>query len=471
MKRSPLLLPSLLSVLMSTAAAAPLRGLWVDAFGSGFKNETEIKKLVQDARTLGLNALFAQVVRRADCYCLKSTFPVTEDINVPKGFDPLEVLIREAHSAGLQVHAWVIVHAMTSSEVALPRNPLHPINAHGLDEFADTWLTFNNAGEALVSKDYYFDLAHPGVVKFFADGLRSLAQNYALDGIMLDRIRYPDPVKISAPIWGYNPYSLSRYFRETGATRIPLPQDRKWMDWRRDQVSLLVKHLYLEVKNAKPSIWFSAATITYGPPPKTQEGFKTTRTYAEVLQNWPQWLKEGFLELNVMMNYKRQSKAPQDQWYAGWVDFAAKQAGVNASGIAWYLNDFAGIQAQTQKAVNTHMGWAGYSYRFPNLGNYTSNPTVTTEYEALKNLLPSGEAFDGAPLPSTSLKGQLKGKEVSGIAVELWKSGKLLARTVTDATGYFGFTQLPVGSVELRVLKVRKTLNVQERRVNDAGVY
>ncbi|GEM47823.1 family 10 glycosylhydrolase [Deinococcus cellulosilyticus] len=460
----------LLSALLSTAAAAPLRGLWVDAFGPGFKTETEIRKLVQDARTMGLNTLFPQVVRRADCYCLKSTFPVTEDPAMPRGFDPLDVLIREAHKAGMQVHAWVIIHGMTNSEVTPPQNPLHPINAHGLDEFADTWLTFNNAGEAYTGRDYYFDLAHPGVVKFFADGLRSLAQNYELDGIMLDRIRYPDPVKISAPIWGYNPYSLSRYFRETGATSVPIPQDRKWSDWRREQVSLLVKHLFLEVKSVKPRAWFSAATITYGAAPKTTEEFKTTRTYGEVLQNWPQWLREGYLELNVMMNYKRQSKAPQDQWYAGWVDFAAKQAGVNASGIAWYLNDFAGIQAQTQKALEAGMGWAGYSYRFPTLGNYMSNPVVTTEYEGLKNLLPAGEAFDVAPLPSTSLKGRLKGKETSGVAVELWKSGRLVARTVTDATGYFGFTQLPSGKVELRVLKTRKTITLQNNRVNDAGL-
>ncbi|WP_051965121.1 family 10 glycosylhydrolase [Deinococcus misasensis] len=461
----------LLSLLLSTASAAPLRGLWVDAFGPGFKTEAEIQKLVQDARTMGLNTLFAQVVRRADCYCLKSTFPVTEDPEVPQGFDPLAVLIREAHKANLQVHAWVIIHGMTSSEVTPPKNPAHPINAHGLDEFADTWLTFNNAGEAFTGRDYYFDLAHPGVVKFFADGLRSLAQNYDLDGIMLDRIRYPDPVKVSAPIWGYNPYSLSRYFKETGATQVPEPQDVAWTRWRRDQVSLLVKNLYLQVKTVKPRVWFSASTITYGPAPKTSAEFKTTRTYNEVLQDWPLWLKDGYLELNVMMNYKRQNKAPQDQWYAGWVDFARQQAGVNASGIAWYLNTFADIQAQTRKAQSAGMGWAGYSYRFPSLGNYTSNPTVTTEYETLKTLLPSGGPFDVAPLPVTSIRGQVAGKNASGVPIEVWQAGRMVARTVSDATGFFGLTRLPSGKLEIRVLKTRKTMTLQANRIHDVGVF
>ena len=467
MKRTVLLV----SFLLSSGFAAPLRGMWVDGFGPGFKSPAEVKKLVQDAKNLGINTLFPQVVRRADCYCLKSTFPVTEDPGVPKGFDPLDALIKEAHGAGIQVHAWVIMHGLLNTDVPVPQNPQHPFNQHGLDDLADTWMTFNEAGEAYTGKDYYFDFGHPGVVKFFSDGLKSMVQNYDLDGVMLDRIRYPDPVKISAPIWGYNPASLSRYLTETGATSVPRPLDPKWTLWRRDQVSLLVKHLYLEVKQARPRTWFSAATITYGPAPKNAADFKNSRTYREVLQDWPMWLKEGYLELNVMMNYKRQNKPPQDQWYGGWVDFAAQQAGVNASGIAWYLNDLSSVQAQTQKSIRSGLGWAGYSYRYPLLNIYTSNTTITTEYEQLKTVLPSGGPFEVAPLPSTSLKGQLKGKGNSGLSVEVWKQGKLLKSTLTDATGQFGFTGLPAGNVEVRVLKIRKTVQLQGNKVNDLGVW
>src|SRR4029077_6031801 len=97
----------------SQAASAPqYRALWVDAFHPGIKSAAQIEKLVADAKRANLNTLIVQVRKRGDAYFNKSIEPRATDIGGPRDFDPLEYLLRLAHSASprIQVHAWVNVY-------------------------------------------------------------------------------------------------------------------------------------------------------------------------------------------------------------------------------------------------------------------------------------------------------------------------------------------------------------------------
>ena len=429
------------------AATGQLRGLWVDAYGPGFKSPEEIDTLITDAQALGLNALFVQVVRRGDCYCLRSSLPVSDDPALASNFDPLQTLTERAHAAGLQVHAWVVTLALWGAD-APPKSPEHAYNLHGPNApEGQSWLNVRYDGAVRPEKDVYLDPGVPAVADYLAAAVVSLAQNYDLDGVTFDRLRYPDFNLDGAPSWGYNAVSLARYAaetgKETGAAGLPHPADPLWTAWRRRQLSLLERRLYLELKRINPALWVGAATVAYGAPP---EDFPDSVAYSLVLQDWAGWLANGFLDLNLPMNYKRLGDSREALWFAAWNRYAPTVApdGVTAAGLGLYRNTPDEVQAQVADVLATPglSGWVGYSYRTPSAATEAGLETAETARTALEPLLNSvAKTAFGRPPPVTALLGRVETDSLadSTETVELLRAGQVVATAQTDAAGVYGF--------------------------------
>ena len=442
---------------VSSSVQPGLRGLWVDAFGVGLRSPKEVDDVVAAAKKLGVNAIFAQIGKRGDCYCNRASVPRAEDVDFMAGFDALEDLLTKAHTSNIQVHAWLTTTAVRSKQLKVPKNPKHVWNEHGEDQIGpDNWLIYRQDGTNDAGADYYLDPANPDAAAFIAGMYTSIVKNYAVDGIMLDRVRYPDnnPTPMQN-FWGYSEVSLERFRRESGFKGTPRAGDPTWTAWRREQVNALVKRIYLEVKAIKPNVWVSAATITYGKPPKNELEFEKTRTFVEVLQDWPLWSRSGWLDINVTMNYKR-GQGEQKLWYEGWNAFAATLSGVGkarqASGSAMYLNSLEATLEQARNGAATLNGWVGYSYRNPSLEGEKGRTAVTENLGALFETLEPVSAL-GNPAPVRAVKGTLlSGKRAAtGIKVELWQGGKKRMSTTSDGGGLYGFTNVPNGILELRI--------------------
>ena len=427
---------------VSATEPGRLRGLWVDAYGPGFKSPQEVDTLVSDAQALGLNALFIQVVRRGDCYCLRSTLPVSDDPALTPGFDPLDLLLEHAHAAGIQVHAWVVTLALWGAD-APPTSPEHVYNLHGPGAPAGDWLNLRYDGVTRPEGDVYLDPGVPAVADYLAGAVVSLVQNYDLDGVTFDRLRYPDFNLDDAPSWGYNAVSLARYAaetrEETGAVGLPHPSDPTWTAWRRQQLNLLERRLYLELKRANPALWVGSATVAYGAPP---EGFSESVAYRLVLQDWAGWLANNFLDLNIPMNYKRLGDAREEQWFRAWNRYAPTlgSGGVTAVGLGLYQNTPTEAQAQIEDVSETPglSGWVGYSYRTPSAGTDVGLETAQVARAALGPLLSiAAPTTFGRPPPVTALLGRV---EAAGLeTVELLRDGQVVATSPTDANGVYGF--------------------------------
>jgi uncharacterized lipoprotein YddW (UPF0748 family) len=362
------------------AAQSELRAFWVDAFGEGIFNEAEIDKLIGQTKLANFNTLVVQVGRRGDCFCNNAAMPRTQAAIAPLPYDPLQSLITKAHAAGIKVHAWIITTAIWNS-VTPPLNPDHVFNLHGPSKTgADNWLMLRYDGANRAGADYLLDPGHPDAAEYIVRMYTSVAQNYDVDGLNFDRVRYPDQNLAAYPgvsAWGYNPVALARFQALTGRTDVPRPDDAQWMQWRRDQVTNIVRKVYVETYAIKPHIAMSADTITYSYGPATQGGWEQTRTYREVLQDWRRWMQEGILDLNIPMNYKREhfTTEPNNQrrMYVEWNEFARdhQYARQVAIGSAIYLNFVQGSVTQVRKALtpnangNSAVGWVGYSYRTP----------------------------------------------------------------------------------------------------------
>lgn len=462
------LIASLLSCASAQWLANPslppgeLRGIWVDAYGAGFKSPAEIDTLIADAEALNLNTLFVQVVRRGDCYCRYSSLPVADDPGLEPGFDPLETLLERAHAAGLQVHAWMVTLALWGSDTP-PTDPRHAYNLHGPDApETESWLSMRYDGVVRPEADVYLDPALPAVADYLSEAVVSLTQNYDLDGLVFDRLRYPDYNLDGAPSWGYNAQSLVRFAAETGETGLPHPTDPLWTAWRRERLTLLERRLYLEAKALKPELWVGAATIVYGAPP---QDFADSPAYSLVLQDWAGWLEAGFLDLNIPMNYKQNGDADEAEWFGAWNRYAPTLAhgALTAVAAGIYRNEPEETRAQLEEVLaNPELsGWSGYSYRTPSESVDAGTQAPRTVLDRLAALLTvpgapfsEAEAF-GRPPPVTALAGRVEAEQagVVGQTVELHAAGSVIETARTDAAGRYGFVL--ESALDLRDVQVR----------------
>src|ERR1700686_800935 len=176
------------------------RAYWVDTFRTPFATRVDVDRIVEAAVESNANALFVQVRRRGDAWYLDAAEPRAEAMDGT--FDPLRTLLDAAHARGIQVHAFVIVGAIFHGDPKndpLPRDPRHVFLQHFWDAArhqpyrgARQWGTKTSKGRYPFPSDWYLDLGHPEAAAYTVDVLLHLVRAYDIDGIHLDRVRYPE---------------------------------------------------------------------------------------------------------------------------------------------------------------------------------------------------------------------------------------------------------------------------------------
>ena len=436
------------------------RAYWVDAFGDGLFTPAQIDDVIAATKAAHLNAIVAQVVRRGDCFCNRALAPRTEQAGVdPAPFDPLQTLIDKAHANGIQVHAWVIATAIWRGSTP-PAAPSHPFNLHGTSATgAANWLTKRSDGVQQVSTDWVLDPGHPDAAQWIVDNALSIVRNYNVDGINLDRIRYPDNnLGTNVPSWGYNDVAVARFNAAFGRTGTPSNSDPVWTQWRRDQVTGIVRKVYVESFAIRSNVRISADTISYGYGPQHGAGFTGTRTYAEVLQDWDGWMREGILDTNIVMNYKRDADASQATMYREWSDYLKdhQYARSAVDGTALYLNDIISSQTQASVAIapssngNNGAGWAGYSYRTPD--TLTDAGTRSGADSRAQLTIALNQVFTSdMPVPTMTWKtqpttGHIRGSAAPNARIDLATGGVTVRTQTSDGQGWFAFVDIPQGT-------------------------
>jgi len=488
------------------AAQSEFRAYWVDAFGEGIFTEAEITKLVAATKTANLNALVVQVGRRGDCFCNRAMMPRTQANIAPLPFDPLDSLIAKAHTEGIQVHAWIITTAIWNFPATMPpANPNHVFNLHGPSKKdtnpatpdPDYWLSERYDGANRAGADFLLDPGHPEAADYMVRMYTSVAANYDIDGLNFDRVRFPDQNLAAFPgvsAWGYNQVALGRFQQLIGQpdTYRPAPNDAQWMAWRRDQITNIVRKVYVETYAIKPQLAISADTITYGyGPVSVPGGWEGTRTYREVLQDWRGWMEEGILDLNIPMNYKREhfTTEPNNQrrMYEEWNEYARdhQYARDVAIGTASYLNFVASSVTQVRKALtpnvngNSAIGWVGYSYRSPDclsVAPFCGTPSRSTDESRaeLTRALTQPSEYDTVlppvfstpatvptmPWKTAPTRGHLAGtvKTNTSIAIDQIlvevrdpETDAVIVSRLTDGLGYVAFVDLAPGKYKVFV--------------------
>ncbi|MFJ8581113.1 family 10 glycosylhydrolase [Micromonospora sp. NPDC093277] len=454
------------------------RSYWVDGFNEGIYNPAQVTNLVEDAKKINANALIVQVGRRYDCFCNRALYPRTDAAIAPLPYDPLDEMITQGHAAGLEVHAWVNVNTMWNSATR-PSSPEHVFNKHGQSATgSDRWLNKRHDGQELVGANAFMDPANPGAVNYIVSGIQSIVRQYDVDGINLDYVRYPDYSSTTTHSdWGYSETSLARFRAVTGRTDTPLPADPQFSDWRRAQMTNLVRKIYLGMWEVDRQARLSMDGITYSFGPQTMGGWEKTRPYTEVLQDWKGWMAEGIMDTVVAMNYKRNWMPDQKQMYDEWTEVLADWQGERQAviGPALYLNDISDSVEQVRLALastasgNSAAGWSGYSYANPTQAGVNQSPSVrSAERDRLAQALTTGPdapfankaAVPVMPWKASPTEGHISGRvtlrtgtpldQVRVTLRPLTANGAPITR-LADGDGWFGFVHLRPGVYQVQV--------------------
>lgn len=455
------------------ARADHLRGFWADSWHAGFKTAAQVDQFLAAVRSANCNAAFVQVRRRGQTYYINTVGdPRWTDVS-PGGFDSLAYLIQRAHgiSPRVEVHVWSDALIIWGS--GSPGDPSHAMIEH------PDWLMTNSSGANFDGSSYWLDPGHPGVEQYLVDVALDVISRYDIDGFHWDYIRYPGET------WGYNATSVARFNARYSRSGTPASNDESWKQWRRDQVSALVRKTYANAIAFKPAIKVSSSVITWG----NYGGWTSTSAYTRNFQDWLAWMQEGTQDFVVPMCYYDQSVYPT--YYANWINFA-KNSRYNRHmviGQASYENSVTNTVAQTRQALAASTtgkyadGVAFYSYAAPS----STGESLSTLIQALTQ--PSGydpitpPVFETAvntpdmPWKTAPSKGHIKGTvrnaanstSVDGALVTL--SGAASRTQYTDGTGFYAFIDLAPGSYTVTVTKAGFSNASASQNVTAGVVY
>lgn len=315
------------SPLIENMAAAPpneVRALWV--VRDTMTSPESVKEMVKRANAAGFNTLIVQVRGRGDAYYKARWEPRAALLEAEDAdFDPLDLTIKEAHAAGLKVHAWINTFLVADAE-KLPASREHAMYKHpewlavprGIaaelyrgdpksTTYSDTLVSYaqNNKEEL---EGIFFSPAHPGVKEQIYNLWIDITERYDVDGLHFDYIRYPNRQ------FDYSRTSLDRFRAELEKTISADERKRlaealagdplaavntyseRYLQFQRDQVTDLVERVYQGVKARKPNALVSAAVFA-----NDKDAFDAR------CQDWKLWLKRGILDVVCPMAYTEET--------------------------------------------------------------------------------------------------------------------------------------------------------------------
>lgn len=293
--------------------AEEARALWVSRFE--YASPTDIDSIIARAARTNFNVIFFQVRGAGDAFYDSAIEPCAVALcgslgNGRPSWDPLARAVAAAHARRIELHAWInalsgwsagSAASCTLLQPSAPGSPDHMLIAH------PEWRVVNAAGSAQACPDapneyVYLSPGIPAVRTHLARVAADIVRRYAVDGIHLDRIRYPGQA------WSYDTTSLHAFGKDPAAFAAD------WAQFRREQVALAVRETFDSVRSARPSAALSAAVWGIW---QDRWGWNSSHGFGQYFQDPRAWVAAGSLDVAVPMTYYAIATTP-----CGFADWA-----------------------------------------------------------------------------------------------------------------------------------------------------
>ncbi|MCX5694048.1 MAG: family 10 glycosylhydrolase [Candidatus Omnitrophica bacterium] len=298
------------------AQASAARGIWVSVFSSKrmLYSEQGVRNLISQCNKAKINEIYLQIFQSGNAYydskiCDKTKY---DQMVASAGLDTLDLLLREAGQNNIKVFAWVNILGLGKNEKA------DILNKYGRsiltrDQYQRTSKTSNNLelDKYYLREDMIFlEPGDPKVEAYILTIINEIINRYPLfSGIHLDYMRYPSPVPFVPGsrfnkfglTYGYGSVNVERFREKTGINVLDALNNEDeylaWDNWRRQQVTELVRKISSLVKVKSPSLVVSCAVIPV-----------VERAYSNAFQDWSVWLEEGIIDYVVLMSYTKDNQ-------------------------------------------------------------------------------------------------------------------------------------------------------------------
>lgn len=243
------------------------------------KQKNELIEILDKLKEANFNTILFQVRTNSELYYPSDIEPynslLTGKTNGNPGYDPLAFAIEECHKRGMECHAWM---------VTIPLGGRKHINSLGNNTVVKKQPSIcvqHNGG-------WFLNPGNPDTKSYLMRIIREVVTNYDIDGVHFDYLRYPEKIKGFPDSKEYDKYG----------------NKQKIEQWRRNNLTEIVRYLYNGTKEIKP--WVKVSSSPVGKYKDTSRfTSRSWNAYHSVFQDVQAWLAEGIQDQIYPMMYFR----------------------------------------------------------------------------------------------------------------------------------------------------------------------
>ena len=197
---------------------------------SKYEFEQKINDEFSKLSSYGFNTVTVQIRPCADAFYLSKYFPSSVYFNGTQGgemaYDPLEIMCSVAQKYKLNIEAWI-----------------NPYRVSQDDDYkklsSDNFAVKNKKMTKVVDGKIYFNPAYDKVTDLIVNGVKEIVENYNISAIHFDDYFYPTQSK------NFDKKEYKKYGGDLSLT-----------DWRRQNVTNMVKRVYDAIKTVNKGVEF-----------------------------------------------------------------------------------------------------------------------------------------------------------------------------------------------------------------------
>ncbi len=148
----------------------------------------EFGKMLDNCESLGINTVYVHVRSHGDAYFYSELFPFTRQLtgtpDKRTAYDPLKVMVREAHEHGISFHAWINPLRLCANSEIMNVSEKYPVGK---------WYRGAENGTYIVNCNgtWFLNPAYDAVRQLIGDNVREIVSGYDVDGVHIDDYFYP----------------------------------------------------------------------------------------------------------------------------------------------------------------------------------------------------------------------------------------------------------------------------------------
>jgi len=278
------LLPLLAAFLLQPAQAAQqeLRGVWLTANDMPvLRDRDRMQATVKQLADLRFNRLYVVVWNGGMAY-----YP--SDLSEGRGYqdfsyrglqgqDVIGEVIAAGRQRGLTVLPWFEFGFMAPPDSELARR-----HRSWLTQKRDGGLTSISAAGEVV----WLNPFRPEVQQLITELVLEVVNRYGAEGIQFD-----DHMSLPRE-FGYDPFTVALYRKDTGREPPANAEDPAWVKWRADRLTAFMQQLSQAIRQARPGAIISISPNYYDFAYKLQ------------LQDWRSWVQKGIADELLIQIYR-----------------------------------------------------------------------------------------------------------------------------------------------------------------------